>query len=102
MVAAKEQQYTTQFGYLQPGEVGFKRTLGEWHVPATVVCSVLLGVEKACTLLFRNHCSELPLSQKARGSCRNSALFEVLPAQSSGGLAVTRPVLLALTCFTGG
>ena len=91
VAAAKEWQYTTQFGYLQPGEVGVvdKRNSGGWHVPAAVVCSVLLGLEKTCTLLLRNHCSELPLSQRASGSCRNAALLGVIPAQKPGGMAVT-------------
>jgi len=34
---------------------------------------VLLGLEETCALLLGNHCAELPLSQRAAGSCGNAA-----------------------------
>lgn len=89
-----EWQYSTLFRYLQPGEAGElgERILGGGHVPAMVTCSVLLGLQKTCTLLFRNHCLELPLSWMPRGSCRNATfLLGVLPAQNPGGVPGTWP-----------
>lgn len=77
-----------------------KRNSGGWHLPAVVVCSVLLALERTCTLLLRNHCSELPLSQRASGSCRKAALLGVLPAQNPGGMVNPGHVTLVLTCFT--
>lgn len=73
-----ELQYSTQFRYLQPGEAGQlgERILGGGHVPAMVTRSVLLGLKKTCTLLFRDHCLELPLSWMLRGSCRSATFLE--------------------------
>lgn len=54
MVAVKEWQYVAKFRCQQPGKVGVveKRDLGGWHVPAVVLYSVLLGLEKTSMLLL--------------------------------------------------
>lgn len=99
----KWQQYVTRCGYLQPGAAGAvgEGNWGGWCIPATGVCSVLLGLEKACTLLLRNYCPELPWGQRASGSCRNAALLTVLPAQKSRRDGCYKwPGLLVLTCFS--